>query len=163
MHFFNPVCPTYPIYLKEVWHMKLWQGHFTKMMDNLLRPAQSQLFASQHGRKLSLKFKLFKSLLFLQVLCKANSSPHGQTIHHLLSNVDLGLFYRQIFSGTRPLLNFLHRLCFDWHLMKFLGLIPFISLVYLNIRILISLRNLRSRLNTRCQETQESNPVKGKL
>lgn len=43
------------------------------------------------------------------------------------------------------------------------GLIPFVSLVYLNIRILISLRNLRSRLNTRCHGTQDdSNPHKGK-
>merc|ERR1711953_1246852 len=41
------------------------------------------------------------------------------------------------------------------------GLIPFIILVYLNIRILISLRNLRSRLNMRYQD--ENNPVKEKF
>jgi len=41
------------------------------------------------------------------------------------------------------------------------GFIPFIILVYLNIRILISLRNLRSRLNMRYQD--ENNPVKEKF
>jgi len=43
------------------------------------------------------------------------------------------------------------------------GLIPFASLLYLNIRILISLRNLRSRLNIRYQDSQACNPVKVKL
>ena len=42
----------------------------------------------------------------------------------------------------------------------FSGFIPFIILVYLNIRILISLKNLRSRLNVRYHS--ENNPVKGK-
>ena len=190
------------IYLKEIWHMKLWQGHFTKMMDNLLRPAHSELFASKHRRKLSLEIKLFNPLLFLQVLCETHSSSHEQTIHHLLSNMDVGLFYRQMhlgvylkyeikivkrteistswapfgawhWNGNTILFNlrstpshFSTKIMiwyFDWHFIKFSGLIPFISLVYLNIRILISLRNLRSRLNTRCQETQGCNPVKGKV
>ena len=36
----------------------------------------------------------------LQVLCEAHSPPHEQTIHYLLSNMDLGLIYRQILLGV---------------------------------------------------------------
>merc|ERR1711963_661082 len=55
--------------------------------------------------------------------------------------------------GTPPFISYFSLTCS--------GLIPFLILVYLNIRILISLRNLRSRLNVRYHT--ENNPVKEKF
>ena len=69
------------------------------------------------------------------------------------------------FLHTKSRIQELHtkpRFIYDEHFMNFPGLVPFIGLVYLNIRILISLRNLRSRLNTRCQETRGCDPAQGK-
>ena len=85
-----------------------------------------------------------------QILRQADSAEDGQAVHYLLSDLDLGLLHRQAVILT--IASYLQTQTFP-------GLIPFLILVYLNIRILISLRNLRSRLNVRYHN--ENNPVKG--
>ena len=87
--------------------------------------------------------------IYLQVLREADPAEDGQAVHHLLPDLDLGLLHRQ--DLTPPFISYFSLTCS--------GLIPFLILVYLNIRILISLRNLRSRLNVRYHT--ENNPVKG--
>ena len=96
-------------------------------------------------------FQSIKTIIY-QLLCEAHQAENGQELHHLLSDLGMGILHRY----DRAKLMF-------QNFSNILGLIPLLILMFLNIRILQSLQKLSTRLSVKRKSSKKGKTLFGRI